>query len=265
MHVNEQGVAQRHQPDRLSALRLHRRDEDAGAAAGARQARLRCGLRRRAPRRGGVARQGARVLVPLGRPSLGPAPAAARDVAPAQRPAGARRDGARLPALQLDREGCLALCRPRSTSTSFRSTLRPSGRRSCATAACSSTTTTACRYARASSCSSKRVRFRTLGCWPLTAAIESDAADLDERCRRDARRTRFRAPGPPDRPRRGRRHGAQEAGGILLMSAPWLSRARSSAIGPALRCASRRSSWRSSRIAAAARRQPQRADLRLRR
>jgi len=25
----------------------------------------------------------------------------------------------------------------------------------------------------------KRVRFRTLGCWPLTAAIESDAADLD--------------------------------------------------------------------------------------
>jgi sulfate adenylyltransferase subunit 2 len=25
----------------------------------------------------------------------------------------------------------------------------------------------------------KRVRFRTLGCWPLTAAFESDAADLD--------------------------------------------------------------------------------------
>jgi sulfate adenylyltransferase subunit 2 len=25
----------------------------------------------------------------------------------------------------------------------------------------------------------KRVRFRTLGCWPLTAAIESEAADLD--------------------------------------------------------------------------------------
>ena len=25
----------------------------------------------------------------------------------------------------------------------------------------------------------RRVRFRTLGCWPLTAAIESDAADLD--------------------------------------------------------------------------------------
>jgi sulfate adenylyltransferase subunit 2 len=25
----------------------------------------------------------------------------------------------------------------------------------------------------------RRVRFRTLGCWPLTAAIESDAADLE--------------------------------------------------------------------------------------
>ena len=25
----------------------------------------------------------------------------------------------------------------------------------------------------------KMVRFRTLGCWPLTAAVESDAADLD--------------------------------------------------------------------------------------
>ena len=25
----------------------------------------------------------------------------------------------------------------------------------------------------------RKVRFRTLGCWPLTAAIESDATDLD--------------------------------------------------------------------------------------
>jgi sulfate adenylyltransferase subunit 2 len=25
----------------------------------------------------------------------------------------------------------------------------------------------------------RRVRFRTLGCWPLTAAVPSDAADLD--------------------------------------------------------------------------------------
>ena len=29
------------------------------------------------------------------------------------------------------------------------------------------------------SLTTKRVRFRTLGCWPLTAAVESDATDLD--------------------------------------------------------------------------------------
>jgi sulfate adenylyltransferase subunit 2 len=26
----------------------------------------------------------------------------------------------------------------------------------------------------------RRVRFRTLGCWPLTGAVESDAVDLAE-------------------------------------------------------------------------------------
>ena len=26
----------------------------------------------------------------------------------------------------------------------------------------------------------RRVRFRTLGCWPLTAAVESSASNLDE-------------------------------------------------------------------------------------
>ena len=26
---------------------------------------------------------------------------------------------------------------------------------------------------------SRKIRFRTLGCWPLTAAVESDAGDLD--------------------------------------------------------------------------------------
>ncbi|TFG86149.1 MAG: sulfate adenylyltransferase small subunit, partial [Hyphomicrobiales bacterium] len=25
----------------------------------------------------------------------------------------------------------------------------------------------------------RKVRFRTLGCWPLTAAVESDASDID--------------------------------------------------------------------------------------
>ena len=48
VHTNQEGLAARHQSDRLLALRLHRRDEDAAAEAGARRSRLRCGLRRRA-------------------------------------------------------------------------------------------------------------------------------------------------------------------------------------------------------------------------
>ena len=103
----------RHRPDPPRAFDLHRRHEDAGPEAGARSARLRRGLRRRASRRGGLARQGARVLVPRPGPPLGPAQAAAGDVAAAQRPAGRRRDRPHLPALQLDREGRVALHRAR--------------------------------------------------------------------------------------------------------------------------------------------------------
>ena len=49
-------------------------------ARGARCRRLRCCLRRRAARRGSLSRQGAGVLLPRRRPSLGAAPPAARDV-----------------------------------------------------------------------------------------------------------------------------------------------------------------------------------------
>ncbi len=99
----------RHQPVRLLAVRLYRRDEDAAAEAGARQVRLRRRLRRRSPRRGKLARQGARVLVPLAGPSLGPAPSAPGDVEPAQWPSRPRRDGARVPAVELDRARRVAL------------------------------------------------------------------------------------------------------------------------------------------------------------
>ena len=50
----------------------------------------------------------------------------------------------------------------------------------------------------------RRVRFRTLGCYPLTGAIQSDADTLDEDHRRNARLDDFGAPGPADRPRRER-------------------------------------------------------------
>ena len=65
----------------------------------------------------------------------------------------------------------------------------------------------------------KSIRFRTLGCYPLTGAgrkpgryaarhHSGNAADHDER-----------APGPRDRSRRRRQHGKEEAGGLLLMDA----------------------------------------------
>ena len=48
------------------------------------------------------------------------------------------------------------------------------------------------------------VRFRTLGCYPLTGAIESNATLARGDRRGDVRGAHLRAAGPPDRPRRGR-------------------------------------------------------------
>ena len=50
----------------------------------------------------------------------------------------------------------------------------------------------------------RMVRFRTLGCYPLTGAIESDADDARGDRRRDAAGAHLGAPGPPDRRRRER-------------------------------------------------------------
>ena len=71
VHTNHDGLARGINPVRPPAVRLYRRHEDAGAEAGARRRRLRCGLRRRAPRRGSLPRQGARVLVPRRRSHAG--------------------------------------------------------------------------------------------------------------------------------------------------------------------------------------------------
>jgi 3'-phosphoadenosine 5'-phosphosulfate sulfotransferase (PAPS reductase)/FAD synthetase len=43
------------------------------------------------------------------------------------------------------------------------------------------------------------VRFRTLGCYPLTGAIDSEADTL-RHCRRNADRAHLRTAGPSDRP-----------------------------------------------------------------
>jgi 3'-phosphoadenosine 5'-phosphosulfate sulfotransferase (PAPS reductase)/FAD synthetase len=62
----------------------------------------------------------------------------------------------------------------------------------------------------------RTVRFRTLGCYPLTGAVES----TPPRCPRSSARccsTSSRAPGPPHRLRRGGLDGGQEARGVLLV------------------------------------------------
>ena len=64
------------------------------------------------------------------------------------------------------------------------------------------------------------VRFRTLGCYPLTGAIDSDAADLDDIVSEMLIAAHLGAPGPPDRQRRSRLDGKEEARGLFLMSAP---------------------------------------------
>jgi sulfate adenylyltransferase subunit 2 len=66
VHTNPDGVrdAQGYRPVHPRRHGAHRRDEDPGAEAGAGCRRLRRRHRRRPPRRGEIARQGARLLVP---------------------------------------------------------------------------------------------------------------------------------------------------------------------------------------------------------
>ncbi|MCI1739672.1 MAG: hypothetical protein LKM38_23465 [Pseudomonas veronii] len=63
----------------------------------------------------------------------------------------------------------------------------------------------------------RKVRFRTLGCYPLTGAIESDADTLDEIIAEMLVDRPLGTPGPGDRPRRLGLDGKEEAGGLFLM------------------------------------------------
>ncbi len=63
------------------------------------------------------------------------------------------------------------------------------------------------------------VRFRTLGCYPLTGAIEFGCHNTGRDPRGTARYQAFRASGSLDRQRRGRGDGAQKARGLFLMAA----------------------------------------------
>ena len=61
------------------------------------------------------------------------------------------------------------------------------------------------------------VRFRTLGCYPLSGAIRSTAATVEEIIAEIRRRAPVGAAGAADRPRRRRVDGEEEARGLLLM------------------------------------------------
>ena len=65
----------------------------------------------------------------------------------------------------------------------------------------------------------RNVRFRTLGCYPLTGAVESDAATVPEIIRETVESELLRASRPRHRSRRRRLDGAQEAGRLFLMNA----------------------------------------------
>ncbi len=64
----------------------------------------------------------------------------------------------------------------------------------------------------------KSVRFRTLGCYPLSGAVEIDRHHPAPGHSGNAADHHVRTPGPRHRPRPGRQHGEKEAGGVFLMT-----------------------------------------------
>ena len=260
VHINKEGVARGINPSTTRPPPTPS-DEDAGAAPGARCACLRRGVRRRAARRGGLARQGARVLVPLARATAGTRAGSGRRCggcstagsAPARRRASSRSPIG-------PRRTCGATS-PASSSTWFRS-ISPAER------------PTIVRDGSLLVLDDDRMPLRpgeTVAAAPRALPhARLLAADGGGRIRRrrsrqrdrgDAVGQRLRAPGAADRPRRGGRHGAQEAGGIFLMSA--LAEARNCRGASARRPVLPRRAPQPALSRAGARRQPQRAHLRL--
>src|SRR5690606_34404491 len=98
--------------------RAYARNEDAGAAPGARKVRLRCGFRRRTARRGKVAGEGAHLLVPQCCARMGSEEPASGNVEDLQYSCGAGGIDPRVSAVQLDRARYLAVYPARKHSHS---------------------------------------------------------------------------------------------------------------------------------------------------
>ena len=176
VYTNEAGKAAGVTPFTHGAP-LHRHHEDRGAQAGARQVRLRCRHRWRAPRRREVARQGARVQLPRFAASLGSEEPASRALEPLQRPAAPRRQHPRVPAVELDRDRHLDLHPHRE---------HPGGAAVLRQAASDRRPRRAQDHGRRRSSAAEAgekphletVRFRSLGCYPLTGAQVSKADNV---------------------------------------------------------------------------------------
>ena len=103
VHTNTEAIADGTQPFLVGTQALLRRAQDQVAARRARGRRLRRGVRRRPPRRGAVARQGADLLAPRRQRPVGSEESAPRALEAAQQPHSQRREHPRVPAVELDR------------------------------------------------------------------------------------------------------------------------------------------------------------------
>src|SRR6185312_13704742 len=221
------GAAGAHQPGRRAPGHLaadprrhhaYRRDEDPGAEAGAGPARLRRRDRRRAPRRGEIAREGAHLLVPQCAAPLGSEEPAPRAVAQLQHLHPQGRERARVPAVQLDRDGRVAVHPARE---------HPGGAAVLRQAAPGGGARRRPDHGRRRPLHPARGRNHpdARGALPHAGLLSADGRRgilgryLAEGDRRDGRLAHLRAPGPGDRPRPHRVDGAQEAGGLFLMGA----------------------------------------------
>ena len=108
VHINPEGVANGIDPFTHGSA-VHTDVWKTQGQAGARSLRLRRRVRRRAPRRGEVAREGAHRVAALGTAPLGPEAPAPRALVAVQRAQAQGRKPARVPDLQLDRNRHLAV------------------------------------------------------------------------------------------------------------------------------------------------------------
>ena len=205
VHINEEGSSAASTRSRTGQRSTRTCDEDPGAQAGARQVRLRRGVRRRPPRRREVAAPRSACSRSAGAAPLGPEEPAPRALEPLQHAASTR---AKSSACSRSPTGPSSTSGNTSTSRTFPivplyfAKERPVVERDGALIMVDDDRMP---LQPGEKPEMRSVRFRTLGCYPLTGAIESDADTLPAIIAGDAAGRDLRAPGPPDRPRRAAR------------------------------------------------------------